>query len=91
MCTISWLHEPDGHQLLCNRDEKHERLQALGPKVECREDLAFIAPIDRNYSGTWVAVNEYGVSLCLLNRAGSPPAQSINCGAIIINLAAAQS
>ena len=26
MCTVSWLHQPEGYLLLCNRDEKKTRL-----------------------------------------------------------------
>jgi hypothetical protein len=36
MCTVSWIHEADGYQLLCNRDENHTRYRA----VTVRERLA---------------------------------------------------
>ena len=34
MCTVSWVHEEDGYQLLCNRDEKRTRTQALSPETK---------------------------------------------------------
>ena len=33
MCTISWIHDKDGYQLLCNRDEKLTRKSALEPRL----------------------------------------------------------
>ena len=31
MCTVSWVHQPGGYHLLCNRDEKRTRGTAAGP------------------------------------------------------------
>lgn len=69
MCTVSWLHEDDGYRLLCNRDEKRDRLPALEPHGETRRGVRFLAPIDGERGGTWLCVNEYGLGLCLLNGA----------------------
>jgi len=71
MCTVSWLHQPDGYHLLCNRDEKHTRAPASGPRVSVRDGVRYLAPVDADHRGTWLAVNEYGLSICLLN--GGPP------------------
>src|SRR5882724_8716006 len=68
MCTVSWIHQDDGYDLLCNRDELHTRKPALPPRVHERSDVRFIAPIDGDLGGSWIGVNEFGLSLCLLNR-----------------------
>ena len=67
MCTVSWLHQPGGYHLLCNRDEKRTRGIAAGPRVEEWGGVRYVAPMDPDRGGTWIAVNEYGVGLCLLN------------------------
>jgi hypothetical protein len=67
MCTVSWLHSEDGYELFCNRDEKRTRSIARRPDIAAYEGVRFIAPQDTEAGGTWIAVNEYGVSLCLLN------------------------
>jgi Transport and Golgi organisation 2 len=73
MCTVSWLHQDDGYQLFCNRDERKARAIARGPEVIDSGAVRFIAPIDRAEGGTWIAVNEHGISLCLLNGSGLRP------------------
>ena len=69
MCTISWIHDSNGYQLLCNRDEKLTRKPALEPRLAVRNGTRFLAPVDGDFGGTWIATNEFGVSLCLLNGA----------------------
>ncbi|MEO8658170.1 MAG: hypothetical protein ABI693_06855 [Bryobacteraceae bacterium] len=64
---MSWVHEEDGFQLLCNRDEKRTRAEAHGPQVVLRNGVRYIAPADADFGGTWVLVNEFGVGLSLLN------------------------
>lgn len=68
MCTVSWLHHDGGYDLFCNRDEQRTRSAALAPRLHTQRGVRFIAPIDGDFSGTWVGVNEFGLSLCLLNR-----------------------
>ena len=69
MCTVSWIHDDGGYQLLCNRDEKLTRKSALEPRLAVRNDTRFLAPADGDFGGTWIATNEFGVSVCLLNGA----------------------
>lgn len=69
MCTISWIHDANGYQLLCNRDEKLTRKSALEPRLAVRNGTRFLAPVDGDFGGTWIATNEFGVSVCLLNGA----------------------
>ncbi len=67
MCTVSWLHDENGYQVLCNRDEKKTRRKAWAPTVRVRGGVEYIAPTDGDFGGTWIAVNEHGLTLCLLN------------------------
>ncbi|MEC7231583.1 MAG: NRDE family protein [Planctomycetota bacterium] len=57
-----------GYTLLFNRDE----LRARGPETapaEARTDsgVRYIAPTDSDAGGTWIAANEHGVAVALLN------------------------
>lgn len=76
MCTVSWLHYRDsgrsGYELFCNRDEKRTRPAAESPATHERNGVSYMAPLDVEAGGSWIAVNEFAVSLCLLN-AGSTP------------------
>ena len=93
MCTVSWLHSSDGYDLLCNRDEKHTRTTAIPPKVDSRGAVRFIAPIDRDFGGTWLSVNELGVTVCVLNGP-TPAALPVNAasrGTLVLDVAAAPS
>ena len=67
MCTVSWLHTPDGYQLLCNRDEKLTRRKAETPKLFDEGGARYVAPVDGDFGGTWISANEFGVTICLLN------------------------
>lgn len=71
MCTVTWMHQENGYQLFCNRDEKKTRPVALPPRVQSCAGVRFLAPVDPQSGGSWIAVNEFGVSICLLN--GDPP------------------
>ena len=70
MCTVSWLRRSDGYLLLCNRDERHTRRPAVGPRLAERSGVSLLAPVDGDYGGSWIGVNEFGLTLCLLNRYG---------------------
>lgn len=73
MCTVSWIHSPDGYQLLCNRDEKRTRKPALPPAVRAADGVKYIAPSDGDFGGTWIVTNQFGISLCLLNGYSTEP------------------
>jgi hypothetical protein len=70
MCTVSWVHQAGGYHLLCNRDEKRTRQVALGPRLYRCGGVNYLAPVDTDFGGTWIATNEFGISLCLLNGEG---------------------
>jgi hypothetical protein len=68
MCTVSWLPTPGGYSLCCNRDERFTRAAALPPTVREQRGVPYIAPLDGDFGGSWLAVNTFGVTLSLLNR-----------------------
>ncbi len=68
MCTASWLIGPDGYDLLFNRDELRTRPIARPPQRGERNGMRYLAPIDPLGGGTWIAANERGLCLFLLNR-----------------------
>jgi len=69
---VSWLRQAEGYELLCNRDERHTRKPASGPRISKRNEISYIAPEDGDHGGSWIGVNEFGLTLCLLNRYGDP-------------------
>src|SRR6516165_11404356 len=87
MCTLSWIYQGAGYHLFCNRDEKHTRRPASKPQLLTRGGMRFLAPIDGDFGGTWIAVNESGLSLALLNRGPASTAQ-LSRGLIVMNLIA---
>lgn len=68
MCTLSWKTIDDGYVLMFNRDEQHSRAPALPPELGQCGDVMFLAPIDPQHGGTWLLVNDSGVSIALLNH-----------------------
>lgn len=89
MRTVSWLHDGKGYQLLCNRDGKKTRLPARGPRIESLDGVQFVAPRDGDSGGTWIAANEFGLTVCLLNRPG--PDRPRSRGLVVSDLAGATS
>jgi len=67
MCTVTWLRRPREYELFCNRDERHERAEASPPEIRERDGMRVVAPTDPDGGGTWISVNERGLTLCLLN------------------------
>lgn len=67
MCTVTWIQDGDRYSLYCNRDELRTRQPSQPPHHHRSEGTRFLAPTDTEAGGTWIAVNEYGLSLCLLN------------------------
>ncbi|MDQ7087908.1 MAG: NRDE family protein [Acidobacteriota bacterium] len=68
MCTLSWLFFGGGYELHFNRDESRARREAAPPRVVSGGDCSFVAPVDGEAGGTWIAVNAAGIGLALLNR-----------------------
>ncbi len=76
MCTVAFLPMPDGGYLLGhNRDESRRRSRGLPPSRGRRQGRAFLAPRDPDGGGTWLGVNESGLTLCVLNAAEPDPSR----------------
>ena len=70
MCTAAWLTRPGGYELVFNRDESVRRLPARPPSFATLAGVRCLFPVDGDAGGTWLGVNELGVTLGLLNSAG---------------------
>ncbi len=67
MCTVSWAGGPDGYDLFFNRDELNARAPEAPPTATQQDGVKFLAPRDGDHGGTWLLVNEYGLTVCVLN------------------------
>ena len=70
MCTMTWMFGDNNYELFFNRDEMRTRMVAFPPKIHVHEGTSFIAPIDADAGGTWMGVNDFGITVCLLNGYG---------------------
>lgn len=68
MCTLSWFKTENGYELFFNRDELKKRRRAELPEVLIEEGVEIISPTDADAGGTWISVNQFGLSFCLLNH-----------------------
>ncbi|QDU65588.1 NRDE family protein [Engelhardtia mirabilis] len=74
MCTVTWVGSVGGFELFTNRDELRTRPPAHPPRLQhTPSGLRFLAPVDEQGGGTWIAANECGVALCLLNHYQAAP------------------
>ena len=96
MCTVSWAARPDadGYDLYFNRDERRTRGPERPPAHEEQGGVRYLAPADGDAGGTWLAVNEFGLTVCLLNgyvetRGAAPPAWRSR-GLLVRDLAGAE-
>jgi hypothetical protein len=86
---MTWMFQKNGYELFFNRDEAKTRLIAFPPKVHTVNRVSFIAPIDADAGGTWMGVNAFGVSVCLLNGYGHVDrdrADYVSRGALVMSL-----
>lgn len=67
MCTITWAESPEGLEIFFNRDEQRTRLSAEAPGVHLQYGVKYLAAIDGPGGGTWLAANEYGLAVAILN------------------------
>lgn len=69
MCTMTWfVKEEGGYELFFNRDERVSRRRAELPSVHEFSGVQYLSPIDADAGGTWIASNQYGITVCLLNH-----------------------
>jgi hypothetical protein len=66
MCTVSFIARQRGYQLAMNRDEQLTRVQGLPPRILPTNGRQVICPSEPG-GGTWIAVNDAGVSFALIN------------------------
>lgn len=87
MCTVTWIQHNEGYELFCNRDEQRTRKPARSPALYRRNNVICLTPIDGQAGGSWIGVNEYGVTCCLLNyypaEKSSPPEAPISRGLLL--------
>lgn len=69
MCTLSFSPTRDGLLVAMNRDESNRRESAQPPHLFTLGAIEALYPAESS-GGTWLAVNEYGLLLALLNRNG---------------------
>ncbi|MCB9896804.1 MAG: NRDE family protein [Planctomycetes bacterium] len=75
MCTVTFLPRPGGGYLLgTNRDERPSRGLGRPPVEQVVDGRRVLHPVDADAGGTWVAVDERGATLCILNGDREPAA-----------------
>jgi hypothetical protein len=96
MCTLVWGSDRAGWWLCFNRDEQRSRARAEPPAIRKIDGAKVLAPLDPDGGGTWVAVNEHGLALVLLNRYGDASlvprtGAQRSRGLLVLDLSAARS
>jgi Transport and Golgi organisation 2 len=66
MCTVTFIAQRNGYCLGMNRDEQLTRADGLPPTRHNASGRAVLSPSEPS-GGTWVALNDTGVSLALIN------------------------
>ncbi len=66
MCTVSFIARRHGYLLAMNRDEQLTRAEGLPPKIVHVGERKVICPSEPG-GGTWIAVNDAGVTFALIN------------------------
>jgi len=65
---MTWFKSRDGYELFFNRDERLSRSRAVLPTIQDFDGVRCISPTDADAGGTWIAVNQFGFTVCLLNH-----------------------
>jgi hypothetical protein len=68
MCTVSIVPVDGAVRVVCNRDERRARSEALSPTSHVAGRCVATFPVDPESGGTWIGVNDAGVAMALLNR-----------------------
>jgi hypothetical protein len=66
MCTVTFIARRNGYALGMNRDEMLTRAAGLPPRLTHLNGRAILAPSEPS-GGTWIGVNDTGVTLALIN------------------------
>ncbi|MBK6940031.1 MAG: NRDE family protein [Planctomycetes bacterium] len=67
MCSVTWIRDDAGLHVFMNRDERRSRAPERPPRVFSRDGVRRIAPEDGAAGGTWIAANEHGLVVLLVN------------------------
>jgi hypothetical protein len=68
MCTMTWVVKDGGYELFFNRDERVSRSRAELPSIQQVDEVQYLSPTDADAGGTWIAANQFGITVCLLNH-----------------------
>lgn len=68
MCTVTLRRSGRGYLLTMNRDELLERAPEEPPCLHDEGRVKWAGPLDGAGRGTWIGLNEFGVTAALLNR-----------------------
>jgi hypothetical protein len=75
MCTVTLIPCSNGREdilrIACNRDESRSRPRAFPPELRIFGDRRAVLPIDPASGGSWIAVNDAGLAMVILNRNSS--------------------
>src|SRR3954464_12293809 len=66
MCTLTFIAQKNGYSVGMNRDEKLARDQGVAPSKHSLNRRTAIFPSEPN-GGTWIGVNDRGVTFALIN------------------------
>jgi hypothetical protein len=67
VCTVTWLRRPGRYSVFFNRDELRARSEAKPPRRHEDGEASWLAPEDGDAGGTWLAVNDAGITVGALN------------------------
>jgi hypothetical protein len=77
MCTVTFIARQNGYALGMNRDEKLTRVKALPPSRHDLNGRGALFPSEPG-GGTWIGVNDAGVTFALINWYSVPSRVSAN-------------
>lgn len=90
MCTLSFVPRARGYAVAMNRDERTTRAEALPPRVFHVAGTSAVYPHEPG-GGTWIAANQLGVTLAVLNLGASTAPKRRSRGEIIPALISSRS
>ena len=68
MCSVTLVPFDDGFSLACNRDERRDRPPAIPPSIHRLTRRRAVYPVDPVAGGSWIGINDVGLTVALLNR-----------------------
>lgn len=73
MCSVIWQWNSHDLEVIFNRDEQKARAAAIAPSCLQLENTTVLMPLDPVGGGSWIATNEYGLTVALLNNYAVAP------------------